>query len=269
MLLSRRPRAETANGALVKAYLNNPDINTQRAAVRVADENVPKVNAGYLPTVTGQANVGLERADNDRFGANAVASLGIGHLDFLLPHWHWDTPPPRPNGDPIEYGRWFWEIYKAWTADKHAGVEVRFLANIVSQLAGGASIYEAMTLAPVTLVVVAADGSIEAVDSIKSTASGLQHTGLNVHASTFDMVLDARLVSIRQSGEDQLCEQCRQCRFKKECAGGYFPHRWGRGRQFDNPSVYCADLYWLISQIYEDLAARRRKRETLHNCPPE
>ena len=56
-------RAETANGALVKAYLNNPDINTQRAAVRVADENVPKANAGYLPTVTGQANVGLERAD--------------------------------------------------------------------------------------------------------------------------------------------------------------------------------------------------------------
>ena len=47
------PRAETANGALIKAYLNNPDINTQRAAVRVADENVPKANAGYLPTITG------------------------------------------------------------------------------------------------------------------------------------------------------------------------------------------------------------------------
>ena len=44
-------RGETAGGALVKAYLNNPDINTQRAAVRVADEGVPKANAGYLPTV--------------------------------------------------------------------------------------------------------------------------------------------------------------------------------------------------------------------------
>ena len=45
-------RAETVGGALIKAYLNNPDINTQRAAVRVADENVPKANAGYLPTVS-------------------------------------------------------------------------------------------------------------------------------------------------------------------------------------------------------------------------
>ena len=46
-------RAETISGALIKAYLTNPDINTQRAAVRVADENVPKANAGYLPTVDG------------------------------------------------------------------------------------------------------------------------------------------------------------------------------------------------------------------------
>ena len=55
-------RAETVGGALIKAYLNNPDINTQRAAVRVADENVPKANAGYLPTVEATGNIGLERA---------------------------------------------------------------------------------------------------------------------------------------------------------------------------------------------------------------
>ncbi|MFY9972491.1 MAG: TolC family outer membrane protein [Roseiarcus sp.] len=74
-------RAETANGALVKAYLNNPDINTQRAAVRVADENVPKANAGYLPTVTGQANVGLERADTSLIGANGT---GVGNTTVDL-----------------------------------------------------------------------------------------------------------------------------------------------------------------------------------------
>jgi outer membrane protein len=56
-------RAETVGGALIKAYLNNPDINTQRAAVRVADENVPKANAGYLPTVSAQGNVSIERAN--------------------------------------------------------------------------------------------------------------------------------------------------------------------------------------------------------------
>jgi outer membrane protein len=57
--------AETVGGALIKAYLNNPDINTQRAAVRVADENVPKANAGYLPTVNAQGNYGIERASGN------------------------------------------------------------------------------------------------------------------------------------------------------------------------------------------------------------
>ncbi len=63
-------RAETIGGALVKAYLTNPDINTQRAAVRVADEGVPKANAGYLPTVEATGNIGIERAQTSLFGAN-------------------------------------------------------------------------------------------------------------------------------------------------------------------------------------------------------
>ena len=74
-------RAETAGGALVKAYLNNPDINTQRAAVRVADENVPKANAGYLPTITGQANMAIERADTSLIGPNGN---GVGNTQIDL-----------------------------------------------------------------------------------------------------------------------------------------------------------------------------------------
>ena len=66
-------RAETIGGALVKAYLTNPDINTQRAAVRVADEGVPKANAGYLPTVTATGNIGVERGK-----ANAILPNGGG-----------------------------------------------------------------------------------------------------------------------------------------------------------------------------------------------
>src|SRR5580693_7441610 len=70
-------RAETIGGALIKAYLTNPDINTQRAAVRVADENVPKANAGYLPTVEATANIGIERAQTSEIGAAAGSSSSV------------------------------------------------------------------------------------------------------------------------------------------------------------------------------------------------
>ena len=63
-------RAETVGGALIKAYLTSPDINAQRAAVRVADEGVPKANAGYLPTVEANGNIGIERAQTSVSGVN-------------------------------------------------------------------------------------------------------------------------------------------------------------------------------------------------------
>jgi outer membrane protein len=69
-------RAETIGGALIKAYLTNPDINTQRAAVRVADENVPKANAGYLPTIEATGNIGVQRGK-----ANAIIPTSTGETE--------------------------------------------------------------------------------------------------------------------------------------------------------------------------------------------
>jgi outer membrane protein len=57
--------AETIGGALIKAYFNNPDINQQRAAVRASDENVPKATAGYRPTVSGEADAGIQQTETD------------------------------------------------------------------------------------------------------------------------------------------------------------------------------------------------------------
>jgi outer membrane protein len=75
--LATGARAETISGALTKAYLNNPDINQQRAAVRVADENIPKKYAGYLPTLSSHTSAGVR---NELF-TNIPRREGNG--DFL------------------------------------------------------------------------------------------------------------------------------------------------------------------------------------------
>jgi len=41
--------ADTMEGALLRAYRNNPQLNAQRASVRVTDEAVPQALAGYRP----------------------------------------------------------------------------------------------------------------------------------------------------------------------------------------------------------------------------
>jgi len=51
-------QAETLESALIQAYQNNPTLNSQRAAVRATDENVPTALAGYRPRVTVTATGG-------------------------------------------------------------------------------------------------------------------------------------------------------------------------------------------------------------------
>ena len=63
VLIAPTATAETIGGALTKAYLSNPDINQQRAAVRASDENIPKANAGYLPTVSAEGDAAVQQFD--------------------------------------------------------------------------------------------------------------------------------------------------------------------------------------------------------------
>src|SRR3954447_21996689 len=52
--------ADTLEQALAYAYVNNPQINSQRAVVRAIDEGVPTALAGYRPRVAVTANAGTQ-----------------------------------------------------------------------------------------------------------------------------------------------------------------------------------------------------------------
>lgn len=53
-------QAETIASALARAYVGNPTLGGQRAAVRATDENVPQALAGFRPSVTATANSGIQ-----------------------------------------------------------------------------------------------------------------------------------------------------------------------------------------------------------------
>ena len=53
-------RADTLESALAYAYVNNPQINSQRAVVRATDEGVPTALAGYRPKAIATANIGTQ-----------------------------------------------------------------------------------------------------------------------------------------------------------------------------------------------------------------
>jgi len=89
--------AETLEWALVHAYLNNPQINAQRAAVRAADESVPQALSGYRPRITlsgslteqyldirSKSTSGSTTTYSSVYGNTAVTSYGISGSQTLF-----------------------------------------------------------------------------------------------------------------------------------------------------------------------------------------
>ena len=76
----------TMDLALVQAYQNNPTLNSQRAATRAIDENVPTALAGFRPRVSGTASLtdqyldSLSRTGNDPRTGGALYTQAKGQI---------------------------------------------------------------------------------------------------------------------------------------------------------------------------------------------
>ncbi len=64
--------AQSFKEALSMAYKGNPTIAAARADLRAVDELVPQARGGYLPTISGQAAVGISDTDTDPGGSDTI-----------------------------------------------------------------------------------------------------------------------------------------------------------------------------------------------------
>jgi outer membrane protein len=55
--------AETLREALAAAYSYNPQLDAERARLRATDEGVAQANSAFRPTITGNAQAGVQRTD--------------------------------------------------------------------------------------------------------------------------------------------------------------------------------------------------------------
>jgi uncharacterized protein len=204
--------------------------------------------------------------DNDPIRTyKALAEWAPPRIDFLLPHGTWDEPPPYRSRDSTvtPYADWLIAIFDHWYEAPPGEPSVRLLDGILQLILGRPSTFEGIGLAPISLLVIETDGTLEQVDTLKATYAGAPNTGLNVAEHAFDAALDHPSIVARQLGVDALAEDCRSCRLRDICGGGYYPHRYRAGTGFLNPSVYCPDLMKLIThvgrRVRADLLAHARK----------
>jgi uncharacterized protein len=97
------------------------------------------------------------------------------------------------------------------------------------------------------------DGSVEPHDVLRIAGNGVNQTAFNIFAHPIDAVRNEPRWQAAREASINLCEKCRRCKFMHACGGGYLPHRFSKDNGYDNPSVYCDDLYATFEHVQTTL----------------
>lgn len=180
-----------------------------------------------------------------------LRDIGVLRMDFLWPLDHnWDNLPPNfSDPDFTPYADYLIPIFDAWWAEDNQAVSIRHFENMIAGVMAYKSHLDAIGGQPVGIVSIDTDGGIEPVDSLRACGDGFTHLGLNILTDPVEMVYTKDLFKMAIRGRDNLCEACQACPVNEICGAGYLPHRYKSGEGFGHPSVYCKDLWKLISHI--------------------
>lgn len=176
--------------------------------------------------------------------ADFFAACGISNYDIMIPDATVDEKPssiaPFYNG-----------LFDLWLEANRTTPtsNVRIISDMVAALIGNNAPTEGVGHKPVELCTVMTDGTVEAHDVLRIAGDGFTNTRFNIFDHAIDDVRNEPRWKAARDASVNLCAKCRQCKFMNACGGGYLPHRFSRKNGFDNPSVYCDDLYSMFENM--------------------
>ncbi|WFU34870.1 radical SAM protein [Bradyrhizobium brasilense] len=176
--------------------------------------------------------------------ADFFAACGIANYDIMIPDATVDEKPssiaPFYNG-----------LFDLWLEANRTKPtsNVRIISDMVAALIGNNAPTEGVGHKPVELCTVMTDGTVEAHDVLRIAGDGFTNTRFNIFDHAIDDVRTEPRWKAARDASVNLCEKCRQCKFMNACGGGYLPHRFSTKNGFDNPSVYCDDLYSMFENM--------------------
>jgi uncharacterized protein len=177
------------------------------------------------------------------------AHCGIANYDIMIPDATVDEKPPS-------IASFYNGLFDLWLAANRSEptVNIRIVSDMIAALLGNNSPTEGVGYKPIELCTIMTDGSVEAHDVLRIAGDGFTQTTFNIFEHAIDEVRNEPRWKAARDASINLCEKCRQCKFMNACGGGYLPHRFSRKNGYDNPSVYCDDLYAMFENMQSVLA---------------
>ena len=169
---------------------------------------------------------------------------GITHYDIMIPDATVDEKPPAIAG-------FYNSLFDLWFEANRGrpAVNIRIVTDMVAALLGNNTPTERVGYNPVELCTVMTDGSVEAHDVLRIAGHGFTQTTFNIFDHALDEVRNEPRWQAARDASINLAAKCQKCKFMNACGGGYLPHRFSKANGYDNPSVYCGDLYAMFENM--------------------
>ena len=172
-----------------------------------------------------------------------LKSLDTPSIDFLLQDGNHDRlPPGKEHFASIEYGQWLVGLLDLYLADP-SPVPIRIVDDMIKLCLGGTSQKEGQGNGRYGILIVETNGEIRKNDTLRTSFEGADkfNSNWNVASTPFSHVLSSTEYNAYTQMQAPTCSTCRRCQLFSICGGGMPLYRWGAGRGYDNPSIYCHD----------------------------
>jgi uncharacterized protein len=182
----------------------------------------------------------------------------IDGLNLILLEANYDKLPPGYNSvedlSQVLYGKWLARLFDAWVKgiDKKR-IKVDIFDLILGLLMGERVGNQFFGQGVNDVITIETNGAIETVDILRITENGITRNDLNVGSNSIADLINEEIFSGYYFAHHNLCNECKSCSFKDICGGGMFVHRYKSSNGFDNPSVYCQDIKYIVSYINDYL----------------
>jgi len=166
-----------------------------------------------------------------------IKTLPKKRVSILWPiHYNYDTPPSR------DYGAWYAELFRLWTAADDPTIHIRFFRDAVKRMLGSGRHGDSIGGDRLSSIVVNTDGQYERHDYLRYFADGAVRTAYNVREHSIAEAAGDAVIRRCADLRDALPPECVLCTHRGVCGGGFVANRLGGGSTaLARKSVMCAD----------------------------
>lgn len=179
-------------------------------------------------------------------------TIGVENVDLLLPDSTYQDLPAGRSENPNLYKDWLIRAFDAWFFN-HQSIHLRTFEHILTGVLGENSALDAFGLGCLDYLTIETDGTYHTSDILKVAFENASAIGFGVSdGSIEDALKNEKVVQYNELLKlETLPEKCKLCEYAHLCGGGSLPHRYDEATGFNNPTIYCGEMFALISHAIE------------------